>query len=166
MVIMGKGLISRENVLFLVLLVFSCHTPREEAVDEYYRVTRIVDGDTFWIDDGSDRGMKIRLIGVDAPETRRTARKETGLFGEQSKEYLKRLLFEKRVRLDCDLDRTDRYGRTLAYVYLEDGTFVNAELLKLGYAMVLTIPPNVKFADEFVVLQREAREKRRGLWGE
>ena len=56
------------------------------------------------------------------------------------------------------------YGRTLAYVYLEDGTFLNAELVKQGYAMVMTVPPNVKYAHLFVKLQQEARENNRGLW--
>jgi micrococcal nuclease len=72
----------------------------------------------------------------------------------------------KLVRLEYDIDRFDQYKRTLAYVYLEDGTFVNADLVKNGYAMVMTVPPNVKYADEFVKLQREAREKGRGLWNE
>ena len=76
------------------------------------------------------------------------------------------LLIGKSVRLEYDLNRIDQYGRTLAYVYLKDGTFVNAELVKNGFAMTLTIPPNVKFADEFVKLQEEARENNRGLWKE
>ncbi|MDQ2657810.1 MAG: thermonuclease family protein, partial [Bacteroidota bacterium] len=122
------------------------------------------DGDTFWIDDGSDRGKKVRLIGVDAPETRKSARKDVGYYGREAKDYLTDMLRDKDVRLEYDVDETDRYGRTLAYVYLRDGTFVNAELVKRGYAMVLTVPPNVMFADEFVDLQRQARNKERGLW--
>ncbi len=58
----------------------------------------------------------------------------------------------------------DKYGRTLAYVYLEDGTFVNASLVEHGYAMVMTFPPNVKHEALFLRLQREAREQKRGLW--
>ena len=68
------------------------------------------------------------------------------------------------MKLEYDVDHTDQYGRTLAYVYLEDGTFVNAELVKKGYAMTMTVPPNVKFVYEFVKLQRKARENKRGLW--
>ena len=74
------------------------------------------------------------------------------------------MLKGKSVKLEYDIDKFDRYGRTLAYVYLEDGTFVNAELVKNGYAMVMTIPPNVKFADLFVKLQQEARENNKGQW--
>ncbi len=155
-------------IVFLIVLlapaISSCHVPRPEKAGEYYKVTRVVDGDTFWVDDGSERGKKIRLIGVDAPETRKSARKDVGYYGTEAKEYLTRLLDDSEVRLELDVDETDRYGRTLAYVYLRDGTFINAELVKRGYAMVMTVPPNVKFAEKFVRLQRQARKKERGLW--
>jgi micrococcal nuclease len=136
------------------------------AQDGFLLVTKVVDGDTFWADDGTSKGLKIRLIGVDAPESRRTFKKQVGYFGKEAKTYLTNLLSGRSVRLEYDLNRTDQYGRTLAYVYLQDGTFVNAELVKNGFAMTLTIPPNVKFADEFVKLQEEARENNRGLWKE
>ena len=69
------------------------------------------------------------------------------------------------MSLEFDVDRRDRYERLLAYVYLkDDGVFVNAEIVKQGYASLLTIPPNVKYADLFLKLYREARENRRGLW--
>lgn len=155
-------------IVFLIALlapaISSCHAPPPEKAGEYYKVTRVVDGDTFWIDDGSERGRKIRLIGIDAPETRRSARKEVGYYGIEAKEFLTQLLDNSEVRLEFDVDATDRYGRTLAYVYLRDGTFINAELVKRGYAMVMTVPPNVKFAEKFVHLQRQARKKERGLW--
>lgn len=62
------------------------------------------------------------------------------------------------------MQKRDKYGRLLAYVYLEDGTFVNAWLVENGYAMVMTVPPNVKYQELFLKLQREARGARRGLW--
>jgi micrococcal nuclease len=136
----------------------------QDISDDYYAVTKIVDGDTFWVDDGSEKGMKIRLIGVDAPESRRSFNKEVGHYGKEAKEYLTQMLDGKLVRLEYDVGRKDRYGRTLAYVYLEDGTFVNADLVKNGYAMIMTVPPNVKYAELFLELQREARENGRGLW--
>lgn len=132
--------------------------------EPYFLVTKITDGDTFWIDDGSEKGRKIRLIGVDAPESRKTGRKEIGYYGKEAKEYAKRLLTGKKVRLEFDIGRYDRYHRTLAYMYLTDGTFVNAELVKQGYAMVMTVPPNVKYAERFLKLQQEARKNHRGLW--
>lgn len=153
-------------LLVLVVTIQSCHPSRQNTSEEYYRVTKVVDGDTFWIDDGSESGLKIRLIGVDAPETRRSARKEIGHYGEKAKLFLTELLLYKDIRLEYDVSLKDRYGRTLAYVYLRDGTFVNALLIKEGYATVLTIPPNVEHADEFVNHQRQARKKGKGLWAD
>ena len=132
---------------------------------EYLKVTKVVDGDTFWVDNGTRKGVKIRLIGVDAPESKKAFRKEVGYYGKEANAYLAQLISGKSVKIVCDVDSLDQYGRTLAYVYLENGTFINADLVKNGYAIVLTVPPNVKHADEFVRLQHEAREKNRGLWG-
>jgi len=155
--------ISASFLLFMVCV--SCHGAGGSGDGEYYTVTKVVDGDTFWVDDGSPKGLKIRLIGVDAPETRRTGRKDVGYYGQEAKEYLTRMILNREVRLVTDVDPKDRYGRTLAYAYLPDGTFINAELIRNGYGMVLTVPPNVKFAEQFVQLQREARRQGRGLWG-
>ncbi len=130
----------------------------------WYTVTRVVDGDTFWIDDDSREGLKIRLIGVDAPEPRNSGKKLKGYFGSESSGYLTQLIEGRKVRLEYDVSRYDRYGRTLAYVYLDDGTFVNADLVKKGYATVMTMPPNVRHADEFVRLSEKARKQKRGLW--
>ena len=130
----------------------------------YYTVTRVVDGDTFWVDNRSEKGLKVRLIGVDAPETRNSGRKLKGYFGTESSDYLCSLIGGKEVRLEYDVSRYDRYGRTLAYVYLADGTFVNADLVKNGYATVMTTPPNVRHVDEFAQLAARARKRNRGLW--
>ena len=154
----------------LILISISCQIPdtRIEATttpqSKTFQVTKIVDGDTFWIDNGTQKGLKIRLIGIDAPETKRSFKKEIGYYGKEAHAYLTKLLSNKKVRLVSDVQPLDQYGRTLSYVYLEDGTFVNAELLKNGYAVLMTIPPNVAFADYFARLQGEAREGKRGLW--
>lgn len=155
-------------LLFLLVIELSCHSRSADKKnpDGYLTVTKVVDGDTFWLDDGTSQGEKIRLIGVDAPESRKTGKKEIGYFGKQAKEYVTNLLSGKKVKLEFDVGRYDQYHRTLAYVYMEDGTFLNAELVKQGYAMVMTVPPNVKYAELFVKLQQEARENSRGLWKE
>lgn len=162
---------SHTSFLFVFLLLFastniSCEqtSQKKKDRDNFLPVTKVVDGDTFWADNATEKGIKIRLIGVDAPESRKTFKKEVGFYGKESKSYLTKVLRGKKVKLAFDVDSLDQYKRTLAYVYLEDGTFVNAELIKNGYAMVMTVPPNVKFADKFVKLQREARENKRGLW--
>ncbi len=157
--------------ILLYALCLSCQIPQPQLSaasipsKTFFAVTRIVDGDTFWVNNNTPKGLKIRIIGIDAPEAKRTFNREAGYYGIESKMYLTKMLTGKRVRLVSDVDSLDRYGRTLSYVYLEDGTFVNAELLKNGYAVLLTIPPNVAFADHFAKLQREARGNKRGLWG-
>ncbi|MDX9727581.1 MAG: thermonuclease family protein, partial [Bacteroidales bacterium] len=90
--------------------------------------------------------------------------KTKSFFGAESTNYLKELLYNKRVRLEFDVSRYDRYGRTLAYVYLEDGTFVNAEMIRNGYATVMTVPPNVRHAGTFKELASGARKGNKGLW--
>src|SRR4030042_6392146 len=148
-----------------VLLDFSCRPLHRQDNGTFMPVKRVVDGDTFWADDGTPDGLKVRLIGLDAPEMHATARKEAGYFGPESRDYLKQLLTGKKVRLEYDVVKFDQYHRTLAYVFLEDGTLVNAELIKGEYAVVLTVPPNVMYTDEFLKLQRKARRQDKGLWG-
>ncbi len=124
-------------------------------------VERAVDGDTVVLAGGE----RVRYIGVDTPELHHP-RKPVQAYAREAMEFNRRLVEGKRVRLEFDADRRDKYRRLLAYVFLEDGTFVNAELVKQGYAQLLTIPPNVKYSDLFLKLQREAREAKRGLWGD
>lgn len=84
--------------------------------------------------------------------------------GKEASGFTRKLVESKKVRLEFDIERYDKYGRPLAYVYLEDGTFVNARIIEEGYAQVMTIAPNVKHAQTFLKLEREAREKNKGLW--
>lgn len=153
-------------ILLFIFLWPNAHFSTSLSIShqQLFKVKKVVDGDTFWVEDGSKKGMKIRLIGVDAPESRNAFRKKKEPFGEASKQYLINLIDGKRVRLKYDVSRYDRYGRTLAYAWLEDGTFINAKLLQDGYAVVMTVPPNIKYADYFLKLQRKARRANRGLW--
>lgn len=125
-------------------------------------VEKHVDGDTIVV----SGGRKVRLIGIDTPETK-DPRKPVQCFGREAALVTASLVpVGERVRLVADVEPFDRYGRTLAYVYrLRDGLFVNAELVRLGYASVYTYPPNVAHAEEFVALGRRAREAGAGLWG-
>jgi micrococcal nuclease len=152
--------------LILLVLLFSCTSRIDrEKLAGFLSVTKVVDGDTFWVDDGSEKGLKIRLIGADTPETVHP-QKDVEFYGKEASDFAKSLLEGEKVKLEFDVDRVDRYGRTLAYVYLKDGTFLNAELIKKGYAHVMTVPPNVKYSEKFLELEREARENKRGLWKE
>lgn len=154
-------------IVFMLTIPVNAQGKRNKGEESiFYPVTRIVDGDTFWIDDGSGKGLKVRLIGVDAPETRNSRNKAKAVFGDEATEYLTSLIGGNRIRLEYDLDTLDQYGRTLAYAYLEDGTFINASLVRNGYATVMTYPPNVRYADTFVELARKARKRNRGLWNQ
>ena len=150
--------------LFTLLFVFPLYELPVQSQNEWVEVSKFVDGDTFWITNTKEQQEKIRLIGVDAPESRRSGRKEIGFYGREASAYVERILNGQKIRLEYDVGRYDRYKRTLAYVYLQDGTFLNAHLVENGYAMVMTVPPNVKYADLFVKLQKEARKKKKGLW--
>jgi micrococcal nuclease len=129
-------------------------------------VVRTVDGDTVWVRLAS--GVeKVRYIGIDTPEVRHPTRgEEPG--GRAATEINRGLVGERPVRLEPDVQLRDRHGRLLAYVWVKraDGVevMVNAEMVRLGYAQVMTIPPNVRHAEMFRKLAAEAREQRRGLW--
>ncbi len=137
-------------------------------------VKRVVDGDTFVL----ATGERVRLIGIDTPEMHDSPKlyrdsekthqdvKTIVKLGTLAYEYTKSLIEKKRINLEFDVEKEDRYHRLLAYAYLKDGTFINAELIRQGYASVMTIPPNVKYADLFLKLAQEARENKRGLWAE
>lgn len=157
-------------LLFLLVSLTFCSSNKNDFLEtsepnqEWYPVTKVVDGDTFWVDNGTSKGIKIRLTGIDAPESQKRWKREEGYYGKESKAYLTKLLKNKKVRLETDIDSLDRYCRTLSYVYLEDDTFVNAVVLKEGYAVIMTVSPNVRYADLFYKLQVQARENNRGLW--
>jgi micrococcal nuclease len=124
-------------------------------------VIRVVDGDTIHVKLG-DRVEKVRYIGVNTPELHHPSRgEEPG--GRAAAEVNRRLVGGQRVWLERDVQSRDRHGRLLAYVWIGD-MMVNAELVRLGYAQVMTVPPNVRHQELFLKLQREAREAGRGLW--
>lgn len=127
------------------------------------RVVRVIDGDTIQVCCVAGKKEKVRYIGINTPETKHAV-KGVEYYGKEAAEANRKLVADKTVRLEFDVDRRDKYGRLLAYVYLEDGTFVNALLVQNGYAQIMTIPPNVTHQELFLRLQREAREAGRGLW--
>jgi micrococcal nuclease len=120
------------------------------------KVRRVIDGDTLELSTGED----VRLIGVDTPETKHP-KKPVERFGREAAAFMKRLVEGQEVRLESDQQRKDKYGRTLAYVYLADGTFLNAEIVRQGYGFAYTRFP-FTYLEEFRQWEREAK---RGLWG-
>ncbi len=142
--------------LVLAAAALLAAAPAESAAQV---VERVVDGDTIIV-----RGIgRVRLIGVDTPETVHPGR-PVEFFGKEASAFTRRLVDGKRVRLEYDQQRTDRYGRTLAYVHLPDGTFVNAEIIRRGYGHAYTRFP-FRHLDRFRGLERDARRAGRGLWG-
>lgn len=130
-----------------------------------YKVISITDGDTFKIDyNGKEK--KVRLIGVDTPESVSPNKEKNNNYGKKASEYTKKRLKGKKISIEFDVQQTDKYGRLLAYVYLEDGTMYNKELLEKGYAQVATYPPNVKYVEQFEKIQKQAREDNIGFWAE
>lgn len=149
---MGTKLFSLKSFIFLLL------TSSLLCLQPWRICSRVVDGDTIILD-GQER---VRLIGVDTPETKHP-RKPVQYFGKEASEFTRCLVEGERVRLEYDQERTDRYGRTLAYVFLEDGTFLNAEIIKQGYGFAYTKYP-FKYMEKFRAYEREAWENDRRLW--
>lgn len=135
----------RLNVLFF-LLFFFCQ-------QEVYYVKNVIDGDTFVL----QNGLRVRLLGIDAPE-------KGDPFWEISKVELEKMVLGKRVKLEYDFKKYDKYNRILAYVF-SDNKFVNEELVKKGYAWVYVIPPNFKHSHRLMKAQEEAEKFKRGVWG-
>ena len=105
-------------------------------------------------------GERVRLIGVDTPETKHP-QKPVQYFGREAYLFTKQMIDGKEARFEFERQKRDRYGRLLAYVYLLDGTFLNAEIIKQGYGFAYTRFP-FKYMGEFRRYEREARENRKG----
>jgi len=128
-------------------------------------VSRAIDGDTIELSNGE----KVRYIGIDTPELRERHGTEWAYspqpYAELAKEFNQGLVGARRARLEFDVQKRDKYNRLLAYVYVDDN-MVNLEIVKQGYAMIYTYPPNVKYTEEFLAAQTQAREDQKGLWGD
>lgn len=125
---------------------------------EIATVKRVVDGDTIELQDGK----KVRYIGINTPETN-DPRRSVECFGKEAKVENQRLVEGKMVRLEKDVSDTDKYGRLLRYVYVED-VMINEYLVKEGYAHMSTYPPDVRYVEKFQNAQKTARLAKRGLW--
>lgn len=130
-----------------------------------YQAVRVVDGDTIELSDGNT----VRYIGIDTPEIRERQGKKWVYnprpYAEEAKAFNEKLVKEMPLRLEYDVQKKDKYNRVLAYVYSGE-TMINLEMVRQGYAMIYTYPPNVKYAEEFLEAQKEARGGKKGLWGE
>ena len=151
-------LVAAVLVLGFAYLWRGLRPPQAERVPEERLCVRVIDGDTIELD-GSER---VRLIGVDTPETV-DPRRPVEYFGKEAAAFTRRLAEGKTVRLEFDRETVDIYGRTLAYVYLPDRTLLNGEIIRQGYGHAYTRFP-FRYEREFVGLELEARAAGRGLW--
>ncbi len=166
---------SLKTLLFIFILAFLSSPLHAQQTTT---VVRIVDGDTlkvrYW-----GKEESIRLIGIDTPESRANKKakrdaKRSGQdiktitsMGKRATEYVEGLIKTgDLITIEFDAQERDRYGRLLGYVYLPNGKMLNEEIVKAGYANVMTKPPNVKYKDRFMKAYKQARERKRGLWGE
>jgi micrococcal nuclease len=149
--------------LVIVALLAAFFNPPEPGVisGDFDFVQRVVDGDTLVL----GTGERVRLLGVNTPETKHP-KKQVEFFGKEASEFTRRMVEGKLVRLELDplAGKVDKYSRTLAYVFLEDGTHLNAEIIRKGYGFAINAIPPLKYQNELRRLEGEAREQRRGLW--
>lgn len=135
-----------------------------EAVPEIYSVLRVIDGDTIQVDFNGEK-ERVRLIGVDTPESVHPDAEKNNAYGDIASAYTEQQLADRKVGLEFDVSERDQYGRLLAYVYI-DGRMFNKTLLEMGYAAVSTWPPNVKYVDDFTAIQQAARGAGAGFWAD
>ena len=159
-IIMKFIMAPRIILLGLVLTCLILYTGFSHAIAQPLTCTRVVDGDTIIVNNKEI----IRLIGVDTPETKHPL-KPVEYYGKEASAFTKKMVEGKTVRLEYDVQKRDKYLRMLAYVYLTDGTFINAEIIKQGYGHAYTRFP-FKYLDEFRQYEKEAQEAKRGLWAE
>ena len=153
-------LIFNDKIIFNIFqnasYVLNSKSPKKVA--GLFFVKRVVDGDTIEL----ENGQIVRYIGINTAETK-DPRKSVECFGREAYEENKKLVAGKNVRLVKDVSETDKYGRLLRYVYLDD-IFVNDHLVKNGFAQVSTYPPDVKYKNMFLESQRQAKIANAGLW--
>jgi micrococcal nuclease len=139
-------------------------------------ILAVVDGDTLRVRLANDREL-LRLIGLDTPEARINKRAEKQAernltdtqtilnLGERAKSAVTAMApIGTRITIEFDTERRDHYGRLLGYVYLPDGEMLNQKVLSMGYAKLLTVPPNVRHLNRLQSAYAEGRQARRGLW--
>lgn len=127
-------------------------------------ISRVIDGDTVYVINSEGKEEKVRLLLIDTPETSHPD-KPAQLFGEEAKEYAKEYLRQgTKAILEKGVEQTDRYGRTLGYLFV-DGVNFNKHMIQKGYARVAYVyEPNTKYLDEFKEAEKIAKEKKLNIW--
>jgi micrococcal nuclease len=150
----------KQLFLAIVLVSLFLFASLAHAKESEFLVTKVIDGDTVMLENGD----VIRYLGIDAPPMKKS---EGGpeFYAREAVRQNKSMVLLKKVRLEFDVDKKDREGRFLAYVYVKN-VFINGELVRLGCARVVTHPPNVKYQDLLLRYEKDASTKYAGLWQE
>jgi len=152
-----------EKILTALFFIFVCScAPNYDY--SHIRVVKVIDGDTVKLENGEN----LRYVGLDTPEIK-IKRNNRFIYSPQpyaleAKKLNENLVKNKIVRIEFDIEKTDKYNRLLGYCFIGN-TLVNAKLIEEGFAVTYTIPPNVKYVDTFIKSQRLARKNKKGMWG-
>lgn len=162
------GIISIFVLGCLIFLIYRFRSSNQLFIDpeKIYQLYSVLDGDTIRVKI-EEKIITVRMLGIDTPETV-DPRREVGCFGPEASKETKQLLSGHQIILKLNPKRevTDKYGRYLAYVYREDGLFINEYLIEKGYAKEYTYGSPYSFQKEFKALEKEAQKSKIGLWGE
>lgn len=150
------------TLIILVLLILTSYFISDLRGSDEFIVKSVIDGDSIVLND--DESTNIRYLGIDTPEVL-TYGSPGDPLSQEAKRLNESLIDRGKIRLEFDAERYDDYGRTLAYVFVNN-IFVNEEIVKNGYARALIINPNNKYADRILKAQEEARKEKRGIWGD
>ena len=142
-------------LIFIILLT----TAGYSSAETLYTVQWVNDGDTIVLADGK----RVRYIGINSPEIDHDKQRAQP-FGYPARTFNKQMVLNRKIRLEFDLERQDRYGRLLAYIFLTDGILLNEKMLQQGYAFFLFHKPNLKYNQRLLKAQQEAMKARKGLW--
>ncbi len=149
------------TLIFLITSLFYLFSDKKDnsRVNEYVRAIKVFDGDTILLKYNNE-DIKVRLIGIDAPEM------EQRPWGKRAKRHLERILKKSNniVKIELDIERYDKYERLLAYLWTPDGNLINEIMIRNGYAVLLTIPPNVKYVERFIKAEETAKKQKKGIW--
>jgi len=158
-------------LLFIAIIAVWIYQPEKaQRFDEAdllyqgpYEVVKVIDGDTIKLDI-DDEITSVRLIGIDTPESVHPNKEKNVPEGKLAAEHTKSLAEDKYVYIEYGEEAHDRYGRVLAYVYIDENTMLNAKLVEDGYAEVYTLKPNNKYEEYFLSLEEKAKNNNSGLW--
>jgi micrococcal nuclease len=150
---------SLPNLFAFILALLLVGASGESAAQTWHTVRWVNDGDTVVL----TTGQRVRYIGLNAPEIDHEDQKAQP-YGYQAKSFNKELVLSGKIRFEYDTERFDRYGRLLAYVFLDDGTFLNTRLLQAGLAFYLHYQPNLKYNQSLLKAQQEAMDLKKGMW--